>query len=158
MSENSTNELLIRMEEKYKKMSKGQKRLADYVTENYDKAVFLTAARLGEVVGVSESTVVRFATQLGYKGYPGFQKALEEVIKIYPSTLKPATQYKVWLTALVQNLLSNLDIPNPTHLATLIVSILDGMTIQAHINKNSVQIEEYWSRVEHLINFEKILS
>ena len=44
MSENSTNELLIRMEEKYKKMSKGQKRLADYVTENYDKAVFLTAA------------------------------------------------------------------------------------------------------------------
>ena len=78
---NSTNELLIRMEEKYKKMSKGQKRLADYVTENYDKAVFLTAARLGEVVGVSESTVVRFATQLGYKGYPGFQKALEELVR-----------------------------------------------------------------------------
>ena len=81
MSENSTNELLIRMEEKYKKMTKGQKRLADYVTENYDKAVFLTAARLGEVVGVSESTVVRFATQLGYKGYPGFQKALEELVR-----------------------------------------------------------------------------
>ena len=81
MSENSTNELLIRMEEKYKKMSKGQKRLADYVTENYDQAVFLTAARLGEVVGVSESTVVRFATQLGYKGYPGFQKALEELVR-----------------------------------------------------------------------------
>ena len=81
MSENSTNDLLIRMEEKYKKMSKGQKRLADYVTENYDKAVFLTAARLGEVVGVSESTVVRFATQLGYKGYPGFQKALEELVR-----------------------------------------------------------------------------
>jgi len=51
------------------------------VTENYDKAVFLTAARLGEVVGVSESTVVRFATQLGYKGYPGFQKALEELVR-----------------------------------------------------------------------------
>ena len=81
MSENSTNELLIRMEEKYKKMSKGQKRLADYVTENYDKAVFLTAARLGEVVGVSESTVVRFATELGYKGYPGFHKALEELVR-----------------------------------------------------------------------------
>ncbi|MDM1021068.1 TetR/AcrR family transcriptional regulator [Acinetobacter sp. VNK23] len=87
-----------------------------------------------------------------------FQKAVEEVIKIYPSTLKPATQYKVWLTALIQNLLSNLDIPNPTHLATLIVSILDGMTIQAHVNKDSVQIDEYWSRVEHLINFEKELA
>lgn len=80
-NENSTNELLFRIEEKYKRLSKGQKRLADYVCENYDKAVFLTAARLGEIVGVSESTVVRFATQLGYKGYPGFQKALEELVR-----------------------------------------------------------------------------
>lgn len=62
-------------------MSKGQRRLADYVCNDYDKAVFLTAAKLGEIVGVSESTVVRFATQLGYKGYPGFQKALEELVR-----------------------------------------------------------------------------
>lgn len=81
MGEKSANELLMRMENKYVKLSKGQKRLADYVRENYDKAVFLTASRLGEVVGVSESTVVRFATQLGYKGYPGFQKALEELVR-----------------------------------------------------------------------------
>jgi DNA-binding MurR/RpiR family transcriptional regulator len=81
IGENSANELLIRMEEKYAKLSKGQKRLADYVRENYDKAVFLTASKLGEIVGVSESTVVRFATQLGYKGYPGFQKALEELVR-----------------------------------------------------------------------------
>ena len=80
-SENTTNELIIRIEEKYSMMSKGQRRLADYVCSNYDKAVFLTAARLGEIVGVSESTVVRFATQLGYKGYPGFQKALEELVR-----------------------------------------------------------------------------
>ncbi|HIY31167.1 MAG TPA: MurR/RpiR family transcriptional regulator [Candidatus Mediterraneibacter avicola] len=80
-SENTTNELIIRIEEKYSTMSKGQRRLADYVCSNYDKAVFLTAARLGEIVGVSESTVVRFATQLGYKGYPGFQKALEELVR-----------------------------------------------------------------------------
>ena len=81
VTENSTNELIARIEAKYDKMSKGQKRLADYVCQNYDKAVFLTAARLGEIVGVSESTVVRFATQLGYKGYPGFQKALEELVR-----------------------------------------------------------------------------
>ena len=62
-------------------MSKGQKLLAAYITDNYDKAVFLTAAGLGEVVGVSESTVVRFAAQLGYKGYPQFQKALEELVR-----------------------------------------------------------------------------
>jgi DNA-binding MurR/RpiR family transcriptional regulator len=80
-NESGTNELLLRIEEKYKKLSKGQKRLANYVCENYDKAVFLTAAKLGEIVGVSESTVVRFATQLGYKGYPGFQKALEELVR-----------------------------------------------------------------------------
>ena len=81
MSENSTNELQMRIEEKYRTLSKGQKRLAEYVLDNYDKAVFLTAAKLGEVVGVSESTVVRFATQLGYKGYPGFQMALEELVR-----------------------------------------------------------------------------
>lgn len=81
MVENSTNELLVRIEERQGQFSKGQKRLADYVIENYDKAVFLTAAKLGDVVGVSESTVVRFATQLGYKGYPGFQKALEELVR-----------------------------------------------------------------------------
>ena len=80
-AENTTNELILRIEEKYAKMSKGQRRLADYVCKNYDKAVFLTAAKLGETVGVSESTVVRFAIQLGYNGYPGFQKALEELVR-----------------------------------------------------------------------------
>lgn len=77
----NTNDLSNRINKKYKSMSKGQKLLASYITDNYDKAVFLTAARLGEVVGVSESTVVRFATNLGYKGYPEFQKALEELVR-----------------------------------------------------------------------------
>lgn len=75
------NELLSRMDEGYKKFSKGQKKIADYVKREYDKAVFLTAAKMGEAVSVSESTVVRFATQLGYKGYPEFQKALEELVR-----------------------------------------------------------------------------
>lgn len=77
----STKDLSNRINESYGKLSKGQKRLAAYITDNYDKAVFLTAAKLGEIVGVSESTVVRFATHLGYKGYPEFQKALEEMVK-----------------------------------------------------------------------------
>ena len=81
MNARSKNELLSRIEDRYAKMSKGQKRLADYIVRDYDKAVFLTAARLGKVVGVSESTVVRFATELGYKGYPGFQHALEELVR-----------------------------------------------------------------------------
>ena len=63
------------------KFSKGQKRIAEYIEKNYDKAAFMTAAKLGASVGVSESTVVRFATSLGYSGYPDFQKALSELIK-----------------------------------------------------------------------------
>lgn len=77
----NTQDLSNRINESYGKLSKGQKRLAAYIVDNYDKAVFLTAAKLGEIVGVSESTVVRFATHLGYKGYPEFQKALEELVK-----------------------------------------------------------------------------
>ena len=73
----NTNDLLNRINNNYSRMSKGQKLLATYITDNYDKAVFLTAAKMGETVGVSESTVVRFATSLGYKGYPEFQNSLE---------------------------------------------------------------------------------
>jgi len=74
-------DMLKNIEEKYAKLSKGQKRIADFVVNNYDKAVFMTAAKLGEVVGVSESTVVRFATTLGFSGYPGFQRELKEVVR-----------------------------------------------------------------------------
>lgn len=73
--------LLSRMNTQYHKFSKGQKKLVSYITDNYDKAAFFTAAKLGETVGVSESTVVRFAIHLGYKGYPEFQKALEELVR-----------------------------------------------------------------------------
>ena len=81
MNNKNANELLNKIDKNYEQMSKGQKLLADYILKNYDKAVFLTAAKLGKVVGISESTVVRFATQLGYQGYPGFQKALEELVR-----------------------------------------------------------------------------
>ena len=76
-----TDNLLVRIQKKYNTFSKGQKNLADYIIKNYDKAVFLTAARLGKEVGVSESTTVRFATQLGYKGFPEFHRALEELVR-----------------------------------------------------------------------------
>ena len=61
--------------------SKGQKRIADYILNNYDKAAFMTAAKLGQTAQVSESTVVRFAAELGYSGYPAMQKALQEIIR-----------------------------------------------------------------------------
>ncbi len=61
--------------------SKGQKRIASYILENYDKAAFMTASRLGILAGVSESTVVRFASELGYDGYPSMQRALQDMIR-----------------------------------------------------------------------------
>lgn len=61
--------------------SKGQKRIAEYILSDYDKAAFMTAAKLGKTAQVSESTVVRFASELGYSGYPAMQKALQELIR-----------------------------------------------------------------------------
>ena len=81
MAESSNKKNLLKsIEEKRENLSKGQKKLADFIVQNYDKAVFMTAAKLGEVVGVSESTVVRFATTIGFSGYPEFQKALKVVV------------------------------------------------------------------------------
>ena len=61
--------------------SKGQKRIANYILQNSDKAAFMTASKLGKLSGVSESTVVRFASELGYDGYPSMQRALQEMIR-----------------------------------------------------------------------------
>lgn len=76
----NTNDLISKINQKYNTLSKGQKRLAAYIIENYDRAVFLTATKLGKEVNVSESTVVRFAMSLDYKGYPEFQRAMEELV------------------------------------------------------------------------------
>ncbi|MDR0840922.1 MAG: MurR/RpiR family transcriptional regulator [Christensenellaceae bacterium] len=74
-------DLLLRINQSYGSFSKGQKLLANYIMDNYDKAAFLTAARMGHTVGVSESTVVRFAYALGYDGYPALQRSLQELIR-----------------------------------------------------------------------------
>ena len=75
------NNIIERLKILYPALSKSQKRIADFVMEHYDRAAFITAAKLGENVGVSESTVVRFASELGYDGYPEFQHVLREIIK-----------------------------------------------------------------------------
>ncbi|MBO5337771.1 MAG: MurR/RpiR family transcriptional regulator [Lachnospiraceae bacterium] len=75
------NDLFGRMNERYDRMSKSHKAISNYIYEHYDQAVFMTAAKLGETLGISESTVVRFASGIGYEGYPEFQKALEECVK-----------------------------------------------------------------------------
>ena len=74
------SDILSILEEKEPSFSKGQRRIAGYITESYDKAAFMTASRLGKTVGVSESTVVRFAMELGFEGYPEMQKAMQEMV------------------------------------------------------------------------------
>lgn len=80
LNENS-KDLMRLIQARFSRLSKGQKLIAEYILKNYDKAAFMTAAKLGGSVGVSESTVVRFANELGFSGYPKLQKALQELIK-----------------------------------------------------------------------------
>ena len=75
-----SRDILAILQEKSPAFSKGQRRIAKYITEAYDKAAFMTANRLGKNVGVSESTVVRFAVELGFDGYPSMQKAMQEMV------------------------------------------------------------------------------
>ncbi len=75
-----SDDILIQLQRSSSTFSKGQRRIAKYITEAYDKAAFMTASKLGKTVGVSESTVVRFAVELGYDGYPSMQKAMQEMV------------------------------------------------------------------------------
>ena len=74
-------DLLSIIEEHSKDFSKGQRRIAQYITENYDKAAYMTASKLGAIVDVSESTVVRFANELGFDGYPELQRAMQGFVR-----------------------------------------------------------------------------
>lgn len=75
------NLLTMRIQKKMATFSKGQRLIAKYIMEHYDRVAFMTASRLGATVGVSESTVVRFATEIGYTGYPELQQAMQEMIR-----------------------------------------------------------------------------
>ncbi|MDI3310725.1 MAG: MurR/RpiR family transcriptional regulator [Thermoanaerobacterium sp.] len=74
-------DIIKRIQDNYAQLSKSQKIIAEYIINHYDKAAFMTAAKLGNSINISESTVVRFANTLGYDGYPELQSALQELIK-----------------------------------------------------------------------------
>ncbi len=77
----TVKDITAEIQEKSASFSKGQRRIADAILKSYDKAAYMTAAKLGEFCGVSESTVVRFATELGFSGYPEMQKAIRELLR-----------------------------------------------------------------------------
>ena len=77
----NTQDMIQRLNLSGSRLSKSHRRIAEYILQHYDKAVFMTAAKLGEMVNVSESTVIRFAVALGYEGYPELQQALQELVR-----------------------------------------------------------------------------
>lgn len=83
-----------------------------------------------------------------------FQKAVEEISKVYPSSLQPAIDYKDWLKSKLSYPLQKLGIQQSDQLASFLSSILDGMTIQAQIDPNQVHFDDYWKRVVNLIQLE----
>lgn len=86
--DSEVQDLIDKINKRKPKMSKGQKAISEYIINNYDKAAFMTAAKLGKTVGVSESTVSRYAVELGYDGYPELQKAFQGLIKNKLTTLQ----------------------------------------------------------------------
>ncbi len=87
-TDSTKTDLLKIIEEKIPTLSKGHRRIATYIVEHYDKAAYMTAAKLGYQVGISESTVVRFADELGFDGYPALQHSLQEIVRNKLTTLQ----------------------------------------------------------------------
>lgn len=132
-------DVLSRISDKYNKMSKSHKAIASYISEHYDQAVFMTAARLGELLGISESTVVRFASGIGYEGYPEFQRALEECVKGKLNSVQKmdakygrSSQSEVLtsvITADIEKLQHTIDNLDPTAFELSVNTILEAETI-----------------------------
>ncbi|MCK9216761.1 MAG: MurR/RpiR family transcriptional regulator [Firmicutes bacterium] len=85
---NENLDFIKKIQLSFPRLSKGQRMIAEYIMNNYDKAAFMTAAKLGEKVGVSESTVVRFANVLDFEGYPQMQKVLQEILRTRLTTVQ----------------------------------------------------------------------
>lgn len=127
------------IDEKYPKMSKSHKTIARFIKEDYDQAVFMTAAKIGEKLQISESTVVRFASGLGYDGYPEFQKKLAEwvknklnVVQKVSSKYGKSTQSEILrsvLTADMEKISDTLNTMDPVAFEAAINVILEAKTI-----------------------------
>ena len=121
------------------KFSKGQRIIAKYILNNYDKAAFMTAGKLGRIVGVSESTVVRFAAELGYDGYPSMRKALQEMIRnrltsvqrieVAKSMIDDNDLVKSVIGSDMQNLQATMDILEQDSFNKLIDAIVEAKNI-----------------------------
>lgn len=139
MSESS--DVLFLIDSKMSGFSKGQKRIANYIKDHYGEAVYLTAAKLGAIAGVSESTVVRFAIELGYDGYPKLQKALEELVK---TKLTAAERMKVTYQQMIKN---------DKH---ILKSVLTRDADRINSTLSDINIEDFDNAVNYILNARNI--
>lgn len=132
-------DIISRINEHYPRMSKSQRVIAAYIEDHYDQAVFMTAAKMGQALGISESTVVRFAASIGYDGYPEFQKGLEEWVKDKINSVQKmgvkyggSTQSEILTSVMnadmekIQDTIANLD---PAAFETAVDTILEAENI-----------------------------
>ena len=146
-------DILSRINEHYNKMSKSHKAVAGFISDHYDQAVFMTAAKLGETLGISESTVVRFADRIGYDGYPQFQKALEECVKSKLSSVQKmdakyggSSQSEILTSVLtadiekIQDTIRNLD---PEAFESAVSTILEAETIYIMGLRSNAPLAEF---------------
>lgn len=145
-------DLLSRIKDNYNKLSKGQKLIATYVMDNYDKVAFMTASKLGENVGVSESTVVRFANALGYKGYPNLQKELQELIKTKLTTIqrlelsdayKDQSFFKKVMQSDVDNIMKTIDELDTMKFNEVVDKVVKAKTVYVFGLRSSTVIAQY---------------
>lgn len=138
---NGDSDLLTVLQSRMADFSKSHKRIAAYLLEHYDKAAYLTAAKLGEAVGVSESTVVRFAIELKYDGYPKLQRALEELVK---NRLTAAQRVEVSYDRMLNN---------NKH---LVKSILEDDADRINTTLSSVDTDVFDTAVDAILNAKRI--
>ena len=146
-------DLMRLIQVKFPRLSKGQKLIAEYILKNYDKAAFMTAAKLGISVGVSESTVVRFANELGFSGYPKLQKALQELIKNKLTTVQRlelsndfashGAALKGVLKADMENIRATLEKINPYTFEDVLNSIFEAKNIYIIGLRSSTALAEF---------------
>lgn len=134
-------DIISRMNDRFIKMSKGHKAIAAFISDHYDEAAFMTAAKIGATVGVSESTVVRFATALGYDGYPEFQKALGDWVQSKLNRVqKVGTKYKNNTQAEVLHQVLTADIEKIQDTITNLDTVVFNDAIEMILNADNVYV------------------
>lgn len=158
-------DMIRRLNQSGKRLSKGHRLIAQYIVEHYDKAVFLTASKLGEKVGVSESTVVRFAAALGYEGYPQLQRALQELVRHrltavqrfeMSSEIDPSAVLRTVLKADMQNIRTTIEEIDENVFDNVVSRILGAETIYVMGVRSAAPLAQFLGYYLHFI-FEHVI-